>query len=166
MENIKVENVIISKQVENSENFEEFLRIAKDKKLKVRLVEVGKRLNIEEDLYFDILFPDSNDLISDNALNNNSIVCKLVYKSFSMLFTGDIEAVAEKKIAQMYKDTNILQSTVLKVAHHGSKTSSIQEFLELVKPKIALIGVSANNTFGHPNDEVLDRLIDLRGKSI
>lgn len=166
MENIKVENVIISKQVENSENFEEFLRIAKDKKLKVRLVEAGKRLNIEEDLYFDILFPDSNDLISDNALNNNSIVCKLVYKSFSMLFTGDIEAVAEKKIAQMYKDTNILHSTVLKVAHHGSKTSSIQEFLELVKPKIALIGVSANNTFGHPNDEVLDRLIDLRGKSI
>ena len=109
-----------------------------------------------------ILWPEEKQ-IQENVLNNNSIVCKLVYKDFSMLFTGDIEEVAEK---QIYKKSLILYSTVLKVAHHGSKTSSIQEFLELVKPKIALIGVGDKNKFGHPNNEVLEILQNLRCKSL
>lgn len=79
-----------------------------------------------------------------------------------MLFTGDIEEVAEKQIILNYKNSKILNSTVLKVAHHGSKTSSIKEFLELVKPKIALIGVGENNKFGHPNEDVINRLEELR----
>ena len=60
----------------------------------------------------------------------------------------------------------MLNSTVLKVAHHGSKTSSIQEFLMNVKPQIALIGVGENNKFGHPNDDVINRLENLRHKNI
>lgn len=99
-------------------------------------------------------------------MNNNSIVCKLVYRNFSMLFTGDIEEMAEKQIISKYKNSKILHATVLKVAHHGSKTSSIQEFLELVKPKIALIGVGRNNNFGHPNKDVIKRLQNLRCKSL
>ena len=79
-----------------------------------------------------------------------------------MIFTGDVEEVAEKQIISNYKNSRILDSTVLKVAHHGSKTSSVQEFLELVKPKIALIGVGKNNKFGHPNEWVIDRLQNLR----
>ena len=59
---------------------------------------------------------------------------------------------------ERYKNTNILKCTVLKVAHHGSKSSSIQEFLNAVSPKIALIGVGKSNHFGHPNAEVLERL--------
>lgn len=65
-----------------------------------------------------------------------------------------------------YKNSNLLSSTILKVAHHGSKTSSIQEFLEAVKPTISLIGVGENNTFGHPNDRVIRRLTNLRHKSL
>lgn len=98
------------------------------------------------------------DLISENTINNNSLVCKMVYNNISMLFTGDIEEVAENQILEKYKNSNILKSTILKVAHHGSKTSSIEGFLEAVKPKYALIGVGKNNTFGHPNDGVLERL--------
>ena len=112
-----------------------------------------------------ILWPEQKQ-IQENILNNNSIVCKLVYKNFSMLFTGDIEEVAEKQIIANYKNSRILDSTVLKVAHHGSKTSSIQEFLEVVKPKIALIGVGDKNKFGHPNNEVIERLQNLRCKSL
>ena len=56
----------------------------------------------------------------------------------------------------------MLQSTVLKVAHHGSKSSSSEEFLEIVKPKIALIGVGANNLYGHPSSEVIERIDELR----
>lgn len=93
-------------------------------------------------------------------------MAKLLYKNFSILFTGDIEEIAEKQILEEYKNSNILKSEILKVAHHGSKTSSMQSFLENVKPKIALIGVGKDNTFGHPNDEVLERLNLLRCKNI
>ena len=92
-------------------------------------------------------------------LNNNSLVCKLVYLSFSCIFTGDIEEIAEKAILEKYKNsTQILKTDILKIAHHGSKTSSTEEFLETVKPKIALIGVGPNNNFGHPNKNVIERI--------
>lgn len=82
-----------------------------------------------------------------------------------MLLTGDIEEIAENQILEEYKNNEqTLKSTVLKVAHHGSKTSSTQSFLEKVQPKIALIGVGKDNTFGHPNDGVLERLKNLNIK--
>ena len=131
------------------------------------MVEQGDRLKIEKDLYFDILWPSNSKLISENVLNNNSIVCKLHYKNFSCLFTGDIEEIAEKQILQEYKNNlQILNSTILKVAHHGSKTSSIQEFVDAVKPKVALIGVGKNNKFGHPNNDVIERIENIRYKNI
>ena len=62
----------------------------------------GDRLKIENHLYFDILWPNNSKLISENILNNNSIVCKLYYKNFSCIFTGDIEEIAEKQILEEY----------------------------------------------------------------
>lgn len=159
MEELKVKNVVISKQGEVSENYKKFEKIVKEKNIKVLIVGQGDRLKIENNLYFDILWPNNSKLISEKILNNNSIVCKLKYKNFTMLFTGDIEDIAEKQILQEYnKNLEIFNSTILKVAHHGSKTSSTQQFLDIVKPKISLIGVGENNNFGHPNDEVIKRL--------
>ena len=86
------------------------------------------------------------------------------YRNFSILFTGDIEEIAERELIKKYESSSILRSTVLKVGHHGSKTSSTKELLEKVKPKIALIGVGENNNFGHPNSEVLNRLNSLNCK--
>jgi len=125
----------------------------------------GDEVVIENKVKLQILWP-KKEQIPENILNNNSIVCKLSYKSFSMLFTGDIEEIAEKIIIKEYEDTNVLKATILKVAHHGSKSSSIEEFIENVSPKIALIGVGTNNTFGHPNKEVIERLQNLRCKSL
>lgn len=161
MKKIRVKNVIIGKQFETCDNYEEFKKIVKEKSLKVTVIEEGKRINIEKNLYFDILWPSSKQMIRQNNINNNSLVCKLIYKGFSILFTGDIEEIAEKDILEKYKNTKNLKSTILKVAHHGSKSSSAQEFLNAVAPKIALIGVGSDNKFGHPNDEVLERLIKL-----
>lgn len=159
MEEMKVDKVIISKQGELSKNYEKFENLVNKKQIEVIVVENGDKINIEKDVHFEILWPDSSNLISENILNNNSIVCKLHYKNFTCLFTGDIEEIAEKRILETYKNNiNLLNSTVLKVGHHGSKTSSIQEFLNYVKPKIALIGVAVNNTFGHPSNDVLERL--------
>lgn len=158
MQELKVDKVIISKQAENSENYTKFKELVNEKHIKVLIISMGETLRIEQDLYFEVLWPDNEKLITENALNNNSIVCKLYYKNFSMIFTGDIEENAEKLILQKFKNSNILNSTVLKVGHHGSKTSSTLAFLEAVKPKMALIGVGENNKFGHPNDEVIKRL--------
>lgn len=74
-----------------------------------------------------------------------------------MLFTGDIEKIAEEKITKIYSD-KILNSNIIKLPHHGSKTSSISNFIDEVNPQIALIGVGKNNKFGHPSNEVINRL--------
>lgn len=111
----------------------------KTKNVKVDLVKAGDSLKIEKDIYLEILYPEKELSFSD--LNNNSIVAKLKYISFSMLFTGDIEEKAERNLLNKYKGTNKLKASVLKVAHHGSKTSSKESIINEISPKIALIGV-------------------------
>ena len=157
LQELRVGKIYISKQGENSQNYEKFLEIVSEKKLNVQIVKAGDKILIDN-LSFNILWPIEKQ-ISENILNNNALVMKLQYKNFSMLFTGDIEEPAEKAILNTYKNKlEIFQSTILKVAHHGSKSSSTQEFLDVVKPKIALIGVGENNLFGHPNPHVVERL--------
>ena len=159
MKEMKVKNAIITKQLENSDNFQEFLKTANEENVNIILVEAGDKIQIENNLYLDVLWPNSKYYISENPLNNNSLVCKLKYKDFLMLFTGDIEEIAEKEILKLYKDR--LKANVLKVAHHGSKTSTSKEFLKAVSPQIALIGVGENNKFGHPHELTLERLNDI-----
>lgn len=166
LEELKVKNVIIGQQFDDSENLRKFLEIINEKNIKVNVVEAGNRIYIEKNLYFDVLWPGSNQEISENSINNNALVCKLNYKNFTMLFTGDIEEEAEKVLVSKYDGMDILKSTVLKVAHHGSKSSSTEEFLNLVQPKIALIGVGENNLYGHPNPEVLTMLTNLRCENL
>ena len=159
LEELKVGQVYISKQEENSKNYQKFLGIIEEKKIRVKILKKGDSLKIGNDLYFDILWP-IEEQIQENVLNNNAMIMKMRFKDFSMLFTGDIEEIAENKILSTYgkKANFILNADVLKVAHHGSKTSTTQAFLEKVNPKICLIGVGKNNMFGHPANEVIERL--------
>ena len=165
LEELNVKQVLIPKQVEYSENYNKFLDIIKKRNIKVKIVGEGNTINIDKNTYLDILWPEEKQ-ITDNVLNNNSLIVRLCYKNFKMLFTGDIEAIAEQRLLQKYENTEKLTADILKVAHHGSKSSSIAEFLEKVNPRIALIGVGKNNKFGHPNAGVLDRLNMLRNKNI
>lgn len=161
VENLKVDTIILGKQDSEYENCVEFLKLAKSKNVKVISVQAGDVIKIDKYCQFQILWPDSQNMISDNGINNNSILTKLVYGEFSMLFTGDIEEKAEKESLEKYKNTDVLNCDILKVAHHGSKSSSIQEILEKITPKVAVIGVGENN-YGHPNKDVLERLQNLR----
>lgn len=163
LENMKVKNIVIGKQFEKNKNYEEFIKLTKN--LNLNVVQAGERIEIEKDLYFDILWPKTTNFINENVVNNNSMVCKLKYKKFSMLFTGDIEERAEKEIIKTYKNKEyLLKADCLKVAHHGSKTSSKKEILELIKPKVALIGVGKNNKFGHPSTVTLENLNNVNAK--
>ena len=163
MEHLKVKNIIISKQGKESGNYNKFKNIVLDKGISVIFVKKGDKIKIDNETYMDILFP-GNNLISDNILNNNSIVTKICYNNFSILFTGDVEEIAENEICSQYNTTNKLKANILKVAHHGSKTSSTAEFIKMVKPQIALIGVGEKNKFGHPNDRVIQRLKNMNTK--
>ena len=112
---------------------------------------------LDKDLIIKVIWPDLDNIIYDNSINNMSMVFKLFCKGKSILFTGDIEEEGERKILSSLKAVSILKSDIIKVAHHGSKSSSIIDFIQAVSPEIALIGVGQNNKFGHPNNDVLIR---------
>ena len=151
LKNMKVNNLIISIQPENSEFYEEIVSLCKQKNINIMYVKKGDKMKIAN-LNIEVLHPNNN-FITENKLNNNALVCKIKYYNFKMLFTGDIEKIAEKQL--LNED---LSADLLKVGHHGSKTSTMQEFLDKVNPQIALIGVGVDNKFGHPNSEVIKRL--------
>jgi competence protein ComEC len=90
--------------------------------------------------------------------NDNSVVTRLTYGDVSLLLTGDIEAEVEEALVGA---GSIRESTLLKLAHHGSCGSSTPAFLDAVNPEVAVISVGADNRFGHPCDEVLERLGDI-----
>ena len=90
--------------------------------------------------------------------NNNSIVIKATYQQTSFLFAADIETSAEKALIEQLSESDMLSSTVLKVAHHGSSTSTSTEFLQAVNPSFAILSVGENNGYGHPGADVLERL--------
>lgn len=100
------------------------------------------------------LGPVDMDLALENE-NNTSLVVRIDYGNTSFLFTGDAEIAEELSLVESGAD---LRSTVLKVAHHGSYTSSCRDFLDAVEPEYAVISVGADNAYGHPHEEPLERL--------
>lgn len=116
IENIDVSAILLSEQFKGNDNDKQIVSMAKKKNIKLIYVKAGNVLNIDG-IKLTILHPQK-ELMTDNALNNNSIVCKIEYKSFSMLFTGDIEKEAEELL--LNKKIN-LKADVLKVAHHRFK---------------------------------------------
>lgn len=160
LNHMKVKNLVISKQYETTHNFEEIIHLVNEKKINLMVVEAGNMLTIDSDIQIKIYSPEN--LLPD--INDNSVVMKLEYGNFSCLFTGDIPQKIENELVKKYGRK--LKATMLKVAHHGSKSSSSKEFLEVVHPSIALIGVGKNNQFGHPNEEVIKRLKALRHKNL
>ncbi len=155
IQKLDVKNILISKQAYYSEEYKNIVQIINKRKINTKFVQQGDILKIDKNVEIKIMYPPEELEYED--LNNNSVVAKLKYINFSILFTGDIEK-SEEKILEKYEDTNELNSTVLKISHHGSKTSSSEEFLKKISPQIALIGVGKNNKFGHPNVEVIERL--------
>jgi competence protein ComEC len=119
----------------------------------------GDTLDLGPAVTAEILWPVDEMLMSggDADTNANSIVIQLTHGSIRYLITGDLEARGEARIIELEED-EALRSDVLVVGHHGSKTSSTAEFLDVVSPNVALIPVGLDNQYGHPHDEVVQRL--------
>lgn len=151
IEDLNVKQIILGVQPVKSNLYEELLIVATKRKVPVKIVSAGDTVCIDN-IKFEIIYPEEKLEIS-NDLNNNSLVMKAKIDDVTLLFTGDIEKEAEELILNENLNANIL-----KVAHHGSSSSTTQEFLNIVQPEIALIGVGEDNKFGHPSSEVIDRL--------
>lgn len=116
---------------------------------------LGQKVWLDDGIALWVLFPVGTT--DQSKSNNNSIVIKLVYGEVSLLLTGDIEAKVEREL--LARGINV-DSDLLKVPHHGSKTSTTKEFLDAVTPETAFIQVGVKNRYGHPHPTVLDRLED------
>jgi len=115
-------------------------------------------LDEKKNIYIDILFPDRD--VSKFESNDASIVGKIVYGENSFMFTGDASLYTENLIEWNEKEST-LKSDVLKLGHHGSRTSSSILWLEKISPEVAIISAGKNNRYGHPHQELLDRLSTL-----
>ncbi len=152
----KIGEVWDSGQESTSPEYEEFLRIIAHNRIPYKIVRKGERLSLAPGVGINILHPQEKFLKgSGSEANSNSIAIRLLYKRVGFLFTGDIEKEAEGLLVNKYGAR--LKSTILKIPHHGSKTSSTLKFLEKVSPECAIMSVGANNLFGHPHKEVIER---------
>ena len=114
----------------------------------------GQRIVLGDEVYIDILFPDRD--IPNVSHNDGSIVAQLVYKGTKVMLTGDSTTNIEKYLIGL--DGERLDSDILKAGHHGSKTSTGEEFLKEVSPNIVLISAGKGNSYGHPSSETVEVL--------
>lgn len=152
LKKFKVEAVIMPNATANTKIFEDLLLAIKNKGLKITAAAAGMKVIDEKELKLTIIAPNSK---SYEGQNDYSVVTKIEYKSNSFLLTGDIESISEAEILK--KGYNI-KADLIKIAHHGSSSSSTTNFLKTVNPKYAIISVGKDNTYNHPAKTTLDRL--------
>lgn len=143
--------------------FEKLEAICMKRGIKIEECKKGDSIRLDRETKFEVLNPleFSKDTLSQQSLNNSSLVLKLIYKNIKVLFTGDSEVPVEERLVE---SDNEFEADLLKVGHHGSITSSSEAFLDRVKPRVAVISVGERNHFGHPSQAVVDRLLERNTK--
>lgn len=149
--NYNVDTVILPDVVSTYTPFEKMIEAIEQKKCNVLEGKAGVSLELGE-VKIDLLAP----VCEYENINNTSVATKITYGEVSYLFTGDAEELAE--LDMLNRDAEILDSTILKVGHHGSSSSSCSAFLAAVSPEVAIYSCGLNNEYGHPHGEVVNRI--------
>ncbi|MGI6113657.1 MAG: ComEC/Rec2 family competence protein [Mahellales bacterium] len=158
LQNVKVREVVDPAVVHTSKTFEDYLTLIDEKNIKFTEGRAGMKRNLDNGAVIEILHPSDP---SDKHLNDASIVAKLTFGDIAFMLPGDAQEASEKEILARGRDLN---STILKVGHHGSSTSTGDAFLEAISPEVAVIMVGEGNSYGHPHVETLERLANARVK--
>ena len=154
---LKVNNIIIGVQPQETLLYDELLKICKEKNIKITVFKKMDKYSLDGVL-ITALYPTQKIDINDD-LNNNSLILKCSIYGKDILFTGDAEKEEEKVLLDYYNNkSEWLDVDILKVGHHGSKTSSTEELLKAVTPYISIISCGADNKFGHPHAETMKKL--------
>ncbi len=153
---VEIRRLVLPSNWKKDDALVELAQTAQKAGVSIVIIEAGKCIK-EGDLRLECIQPAS----SDNHLSGNagSLVLAVEFREFSMLCTGDVEMGGEDALTKRLTNHGY---TVLKVAHHGSKHSSSETFLRVAQPKIAIISAGENNSYGHPHQETLNRLKDIR----
>ncbi|MFA6339127.1 MAG: ComEC/Rec2 family competence protein [Candidatus Paceibacterota bacterium] len=156
MNSYGVEKIIEQGTNPNTAIYKEVEQLEKEKGIEKVVARRGMKIILDEEdgVYLDILFPDRD--VSGSKTNDASIVAHLIYGKNSYLLTGDSPQNVEKYLISL--DGGNLKSDVLKVGHHGSRTSTSDELLGYISPKYAVISAGLNNSYGHPHKETIDVL--------
>ncbi|MBI2637745.1 MAG: MBL fold metallo-hydrolase [Candidatus Sungbacteria bacterium] len=149
--------MIIESSVNHSiPEYSEWHNLIAKKNIPIHYAKAGEIVGLGGGVHFDFYYPNKTFLgESPKNIHDAMVVGRLVFASSSMMFMGDAEAPIEYRLLSGGFE---LYSDVLKVGHHGSKTSSSEEFLQAVSPTFAVISVGKKNRYGHPHQDVLDRL--------
>ena len=153
LDKYKVDAVLLPGTTNINPAYEVFELEVKEKKIPKILAIRGQKIDLGGGAYLQILFPDRD--ISGLSPNDGSIVMRLVYGNTSVMLQGDSTARIEEYLVSLGGD---LESTILKVGHHGSKTSSVEEYVDKVSPQYAVISSGKNNSYGHPHKETLETM--------
>jgi competence protein ComEC len=152
--NFKVRAALLARTPANDPEFTEFAGSADDAGVPLRLIGAGDSLCFGA-VRIAVLWPPHADNPQARSSNNESLVLQIEYGSRKILLLADIESKTEQSLVQESRD--VLQTDIVKVAHHGSRTSSTAAFVAAVHPKVAIISVGRQSMFGHPHREVVER---------
>ena len=151
-----VDRVLESGEAYSTPEYQDWHTLIKEKNIPVTIAAAGEEVRAGA-VRINILSPNENENgVSFKNPHDANVTTRLQYGANSFLLMGDAEKMIEYRLLSETRQS--LKSDILKVGHHGSKTSSSQEFLQAVAPKIAVIQVGRKNRYGHPHQEVLDRL--------
>ena len=161
VQNFSVDQIIRSGIESDTSTFKLFDSLIARKDISEHIAERGMRIYLDEELgiYADILHP-AYDVSRIRDKNDASIVMRLVYGETEFLLTGDVSQRIENELITK-GDVQDVRSDVLKLGHHGSKTSSDLEFLQAVSPELTIVSAGCDNRYGHPHSEVTDRVESL-----
>jgi len=141
--------------------YEEWFELIEEKNIECKTAKAGQQIDLGEGVTIKVLHPGTSPLTGTGSdINNNSVVLRLSMGRVSFLLAADIEWEAEFELIAQGAD---LSGTVLKVGHSGSHTSTTPEFLAVANPQVAVISVGKDNPFGHPSNEVVERLEEKLG---
>ena len=163
-EQIEIKNLILPYIITKDNAYVELEKLAIRKKIKIFYIRAGDILQ-DEDIRMTCLHP-SSDYVASSA-NAYSTVLSINYGKFDMLLTGDLQQEGEKLVTELLQNKEFwvenvnrpaVDYDILKVAHHGSKSSTFEDFLSLIRPEISIISCGRDNFYGHPHRELLERL--------
>jgi competence protein ComEC len=152
--NLRVGEALVGRVVAGNHEFDELVTASAGRATPLAILNAGQSFEIEG-VRVNVLHPQATGRTQERS-NNTSVVLRFVYGSTAVLMSGDIEKEAEGELLRSGAD---LRADVLKVAHHGSKTSSTEAFLDAVSPHLAIISVGERSRFGHPHRAVVQRFL-------
>lgn len=138
--------------------YREWIELIAEKGIAYRRLTEPETINLSDGVALTILHPSTATMLKKMAANDWSMIMRLDIRQISFLFTGDIEKEVEAALVKTYPTQ--LRAHVLKIPHHGSKTSSTEAFLQAVQPELAIMSVGKENRYGHPHQEVVRRYAD------